>query len=53
MRYLMITTRAKGVLEMKKMYSAPVVEYLAFAINETIADEDSNLFNDGEFGTWS
>ena len=33
---------------MKKMYSAPVVDYLAFAINETIADEDSGRFNDGE-----
>ena len=40
---------------MKKKYVAPLVEYLAFSVKETIADEEnlnSEPFNDGELG-WS
>ena len=40
---------------MKKEYVAPLVEYLAFSINEDIAEEDnvnSKPYNDGELG-WS
>ena len=48
-----MTMRAKGVLAMKKEYVAPLVEYLAFSVNEAIAEEgDPNSwpYNDGELG---
>ena len=40
---------------MKKMYTAPLVEYLAFSTDETIAFDDSSdpRFNDGELGGWT
>ena len=44
--------RTKGVLAMKKMYTAPLVEYLAFSTDETIAfdTEGKSAWNDGELG---
>ena len=39
-----------------KKYTAPALGELAFAANETIADDipnaPSNIFNDAEFGQW-
>lgn len=38
---------------MKKEYVAPLVEYLAFSVEETIAEEEnvnSYPYNDGELG---
>ena len=37
---------------MKKMYTAPLVEYLAFSADEIIAADDmsNTQFNDGELG---
>lgn len=37
---------------MKKVYVAPLVEHLAFSVEEAIADENPNSFpyNDGELG---
>ena len=58
--------RTKGVFSMKKEYSAPLVKYLAFSVEETIADDptwsgggtlneegvpiNSKPWNDGELG---
>lgn len=40
---------------MKKMYTAPLVEYLAFSTDKNIAADEAsdNLFNDGELGGWT
>lgn len=39
---------------MKKEYTAPLVEYLAFSVQEAIAEEEiyeqSSPYNDGELG---
>lgn len=54
--------RTKGVFPMKKEYMAPLVKYLAFSVEETIANEgnwsdpltdegiNSMPWNDGELG---
>ena len=51
--------RTKGVLPMKKEYMAPLVKYLAFSVEETIANttddtmsdpNGSKPWNDGELG---
>jgi len=53
------TMRTKGVLPMKKEYMAPLVKYLAFSVEETIANttddtmsdpNGSKPWNDGELG---
>ena len=57
------TMRTKGVLPMKKEYMAPLVKYLAFSVEETIAQDstgwsenevdpgiNSKPWNDGELG---
>ena len=44
-------TRTKGVLAMKKVYVAPLVEYLAFSVEEAIAEDPNSFpYNDGELG---
>ena len=63
--YMMSATmRTKGVFPMKKEYSAPLVKYLAFSVEETIASDgqwsdgttleeesiNSMPWNDGELG---